>query len=379
MQEIRIYDFNFNLLASEFKCVSFDWDTRYNSVGTFEGVFTLDSKIYDCCADKDFLVCVQGNNQGIITSVRIENDRIILGGKSMNYILEKRVCLPFSTKDDGVEKTATQMVCDIVKKYCGDFMEVENTPELLGTNHYTRLEAKPVLEVISDILSGVNAGHYVKFDTKNKKWVFGIRLPNEKTIVLSEPDKTLSDCAYVRYLTDYATSGIYEQKPYYMGLWYADSNTPYLEDGNPSNFAKVYKVASEGVMFGDRFYEGNYIICRRDDGLWEQADSYGHFWHSVTPKSGGGAKKWESVLACDDISEATEMTLLNEIDENVVAIIQGINKEELTIGDVVKIQLGSGRNLRVFSKQVKRITYHYEWNNCFVRPTFYKMKEREDE
>lgn len=379
MQEIKIYDFDFNLLASEFKCVSFDWDIRYNSVGNFEGVFTLESKIYDCCADKDFLVCVQGENQGIITSVRIEKDRIILSGKGMNYILEKRVCLPFSTKDEGTEKTAAEMVCEIVKKHCGDFMEIKTPPVLTEVNHYTRVEAKSVEEIISDILSGANAGHFVNFDTENKKWVFGIRLPNETNFVLSQPDKTLSECDYVRYLSDYATSGIYAQKPYYMGLWYANTNTPCLSDGDTSNFAKVYKVAAEGVAFSDRYYEGNYIVCKRDDGVWEQAESYGYFWHSVCPKSAEGAKKWESVLACDDISEATEMTLLNDINENVVAIVQGVNQTDLKIGDVVKIQLGSGDNLRVFSKQIKRIAYHYEWGNCFVRPTFYKMKEREDE
>jgi len=378
VQEIKIYDFDFNLVASEFKCISFEWDTRYNSIGTFEGVFTLDSPVYKCCADKDFLVCVQGQNQGIITSVRIQGDRIIISGKGMNYILQKRICLPFSTKD-GVEKSATEIACELVKKHCGDFMEVEPPPALSSTSHYTRIAAKPLGEIIIDILSGANAGHYVKFDVENKKWVFGCLLPNVRSFVLSQPDKTLSECDYVKYLSDYATTGVYKQKSYYMGTWDADKNVPVLENENPDNFAKVYKVEAEGVIFGDRYYAGNYIICNTEDGVWKQAESYGDFWHHVSPKTGDGALKWESVLDCDDISEAKEKTLLNNIDENVVALVQGIGKEEFSIGDVVQIQFMPYDELKVFTKQIKRITYHYEFGNCFVRPTFYKMKENEDE
>lgn len=379
MQEIKIYDFDFKLIGSEFKCISFEWDTRFNSVGTFEGVFTLDSDIYDCCANRDFLVCVQGENQGIITSVRMEDDKIIISGRGLNYILEKRICLPFSTKDDGVKKSAPVLVCELVKKYCGDFMEVLSTPSGYSEEHYARVEAKPLAEVVIDILSGVNLGHYVKFDTDNKKWVFGFIVPENTGIVLSQPDKTLSDCDYVRYLSDYSAVGVYKQKPYFMGTWNADTNQPFLWDLEKPNFAKVYKVSAGGTMFGMSFNEGEYIICTTEDGKWQKSSTYGHFWHKVEPKTKKGAFKWESVLSCDDISEATEMTLLNDIDENIVALVQGISKKDFKIGDMVKVQFGRGDFLKVFYKQIKRIVYHYEWDNCFVRPTFYKIKEREDE
>ncbi|MBQ2897865.1 MAG: hypothetical protein IJE46_06065 [Clostridia bacterium] len=379
MQEIKIYDFDFNLIASEFKCVSFEWDTRFNSIGTFKGVFTLDSDIYNCCANRDFLVCVQGENQGIITSVRIEDDKIIVSGKGVNYILQKRACLPFSTKDDGTEKSAPALVCELVNKYCGDFMEVLSPPAGYPLSHFSRIEAKPVFEIISDILAGANLGHFVKFDVDNKKWVFGCLEPKNNNIVLSQPDKSLSDCDYVRYLSDYAAAGVYKQKPYFMGSWNAATNLPSLWDMDKNNFAKVYKVEEGGNTFGLNFSAGDYIVCLTEDGKWQKSSSYGHFWHKVTPKAGVGAYRWENVLSCDDISEATEMTLLNEIDENVVALVQGISQKEFQLGDMVKIQLGKGNSLKVFYKQIKRIVYHYEWGNCFVRPTFYKIKEREDE
>lgn len=379
MQEVKIYDFNFNLIASDFKCVSFDWDVRFNSVGNFEGTFTYDSPIYEACRQNEFTICVQGENQGIVTAVNVKDHKIVISGKSMNYILEKRICLPFTTKDSGGMKSAFSVVCDIVKKHCGDFMTVLTPPEGVADSHYTRIEPKSVEEVVSDILSGAKGGHFVEFDIKNKRWVFGIRESVEKELVLSEPDKTLSDCDYVRYLSGYASSGVYKQRPVFMGDWQADANTPYLTDNVKENFAKVYRVATEGVCFGERFYAGNYIICKSESGKWQQSDTYEPFWYEAKVKNDTGALLWQTVLSCDDLSEAVEMTELCDIDENVVAIVRGINSGEFKIGDIVKIQLKSGDGIKVFKKQIKRIFYHYEWGNCFVRPTFYKLKEREDE
>ena len=379
LKEIKIYDFDFNLIASEFKCVSFKWDVRFNSIGGFEGVFTLDSDIYSTCANKDFLVCVQGENQGIVTSVRIENDQIIISGKSLNFLLEKRVCLPFSTKDSGILKSAPELVCELVLKYCGDFMEVLSAPQGYDKSHFTRIEAKPLCEIVTDLLSGVNLGHFVKFDIKNKKWIFGIIEPEVKNIVLSEPDKTLSDCDYVRYLSDYAASGVYQQKVYYQGLWNAETNTPFLWDNEKTNFAKAYKVEEAGQMFGISFDKGDYIICKDESGKWQKSADCLPFWYKVTPKNANGAKLWECALSCDDISEAYELTLLREISENVVALTEGEVKNEFKVGDIIKIQLGRGNALKVFTKQVKRMVHHSDAEESFVRPTFYKLKEREDE
>ncbi len=379
MQEVKIYDFDFNLIASDMKCVSFEWDTRFNSVGGFEGVFTSDSPIYEACRQNEFAVCVQGENQGIVTGVRIKDDRIVISGKSMNYILEQRICMPFSTKEDGEMKSAFDVASDVVKNCCGDFMVVLNPPYGVAERHFTRLEPKTAEEVVCDILSGVNAGHYVEFDVENKRWVFGIRLSEEKELLLSEPDKTLSDCDYVRYITDYSSSAIYEQQPIFMGNWQAKENIPYLENGLADNFAKVYRVVQAGKNFGYEFNEEDFLVCKSEDGIWERAVSYGPFWHEITTKNMYGAKKWQKFVPCNDISEAVELADLLDIDENVVAIVRGINTGEFKLGDNVKIQLKSKGGVKVFQKQIKKIVYHYEWGNCFVKPTFYKLKERENE
>lgn len=379
MQEIKIYDFDFNLLASEFKCISFDWEVRLNSIGSFEGVFTLDSPVYKACSNNEFTVCVQGENQGIVTKTEVKDDRIIVSGKSMNYILEKRVCPPFSSDDYGEELTEIEMVSKLVSRYCGDFMEVMPAPELEKVKRFVRIDANPLSVVVSELLGSVNFGYYVNFDVQAKKWVFGFIAPEFTDIVLSRPDKTLEECDYQRSVDNYAVCAMYKQKAKYMGLWDAVVNNPMLFDENPDNFAKVYRVIRAGSQFGKEFEQGSYVLSRSVSGKLEKESEYDDFWCKISTKEAEGALKWECVLPCSDIEEATEMLLEKVVEENVTAITRGENQKELKVGDVVEIRISSGENAMVFARQVKKMNYRYHWNECFVKPVFYKMKENEDE
>jgi len=380
MQEVKIFDYDFNLIASDFKCISFDWEVKFNSIGSFEGVFTIDSPVYDACSKNEFTVCVQGENQGIVTGVNIKDDRIVIQGKSMNYILEKRICMPFFSGNILADMpTATEMVNVLVKQCCGDFMEVMPAPELEVRQNFIRLEARPLSEIIIEILRNSNCGHFVKFDVDQRKWVFGCLLPNYTEYVLSRPDNTLEDCDYVRRVNDTASCGIYKQKMQYMGTWNAAENKPALTDYNPENFAKAYLISKSGEMFNKNYEEGKYLVCTDLSGELKQANSHDDFWFKVYTGEINGPLRWECMLPCRTFEEAYELLLLKEIDENVIATTRGVKQRELKPGDVVEIRFTSGKNAVTFTKQVKKVVYHYEWNNCFVRPTFYRLKENEDE
>lgn len=379
MQEIKIYDFNFNLLASDFKCVSFDWDIRYNSIGTFEGVFTLDSPVCDVCSKNEFTVCVQGENQGIVTRVNVENDRIVLSGRSMNYILEKRICMPFSSSDYGMDVTATQMVAKLVETHCGDFMEVLAVPDLELVRRFARYEARPLSEIVSEILATANCGHFVKFNTDEKKWQFGCLTPVYTDIVLSKPDNSLENGNYVRNTDTYSACGLFKQKAKFMGSWDAAFNEPMLLDNQPDNFAKAYYISETGEQFGKIFNKGMYLVCRELSGRFFQDSKYDDFWYRIHKKDVGGSLAWECVLSSEDIADAKEELESREIDENITAITRGVNQRDLKIGDVIEIRLTKGEDAIVFTRQIKKIIYHYQWGDCFVKPVFYKMKENEDE
>lgn len=379
MLEVKIYDFDFNLIASDFKCISLDWDVRFNSVGTFEGVFTLDSPIYSACSNNEFAICVQGENQGIVTNINVKDDRIFVSGRSMNYILEKRVCMPFSSTDYGYDMTEAEIVCKLVQKHCGDFMEVLLPPEIGKAGSFTSLEARPLGEVISEILQTVNCGHFVKVDIENEKWIFGCRVPEYTSIVLSRPDNTMENCDYVRNIDDYAVGGVYKQKMKFMGSWNADVNQPVLFDEDSRNFAKAYLVAQSGTCFGKSFVKGNYVYCKDVSGKLVQGSEYDDFWYKIYTDQVEGPLKWEHVLSCRDIEDAKHKLYLKEISENVTAITRGTIQKDLNTGDVVEVRLTSGQNPITFKRQVKKMIYHYEWGNCFVKPVFGKMKENDDE
>ena len=379
MQEVKIFDFDFNLIASDFKCISFDWEVMYNSIGSFEGVFTLDSPIYDACQNNEFTVCVQGENQGIVTGVRVKGDRIIVSGKSMNYIFEKRICMPFSTYDYGYKMTAAEMACELVQRYCGDFMEVLPAPVLEEKHNYTRNEPRLMSEVIPVILSRENCGHFVKFDTDNKKWVFGCLLPDYTGFVLSRPDNTLEECDYTRSIDNIAVCGVYKQRMEFKGMWDAEKNKPKLTDNKQSNFGKVYQVEKSGRQFEEDFVEKEFILCKTQDGKWIQGSDFEDFWHKIYTGEAEGALGWECILSSESLSDARAALKSKTINENITSIKKGVNQKELKPGDVVEIRLTSGENAVIFTRQIKKVLYHYEWGNCFTKPVFYKVKENEDE
>ena len=65
MNDIRIYDFEFNLLHIEPEVMSAYWILLYNDIGTFEGTFPLSSDICDVIMKNKYLFLIQGNFQAL--------------------------------------------------------------------------------------------------------------------------------------------------------------------------------------------------------------------------------------------------------------------------------------------------------------------------
>ena len=68
MNDIRIYDYEFNLLHIEPDVLSAYWILNYNDIGTFEGTFPLSSGIADVVMKNKYLILVQGEHQALVTA-----------------------------------------------------------------------------------------------------------------------------------------------------------------------------------------------------------------------------------------------------------------------------------------------------------------------
>ena len=124
--------------------------------------------------------------------------------------------MPFSRNEFGEEMTAPEMATKLVQKYCGDFMEVESAPVFGEVRKFARYEARPLSEIVGEILATADCGHLVKFNTDEKKWQFVCVTPEYTDIVLSKPDNSLENCDYARSTDHYAGCGIYNSETSYV-------------------------------------------------------------------------------------------------------------------------------------------------------------------
>ena len=98
MRDIRIYDFDFNLLSIMSDIISSSWTIKYNNIGTYEGHFRLNDRICDILLGTPYIILTEGENQAVCTGKIAENELLICG-RTLNWLLKKRVLPPFKTRE----------------------------------------------------------------------------------------------------------------------------------------------------------------------------------------------------------------------------------------------------------------------------------------
>lgn len=204
MNDIYFYDFDFNLLCIEKNCISSTWSLKYDDVGTFEAVFPVESDAVKTVLKNDYVIAVQGVNQAIVTG-KIISKKATIYGKTLNWILTKRIVAPKTFNADG-----SAMVKDIIDEA---FSDVENfeTEEMSGIGD-VNLELKShttALDVVKRCLDPLNFGHRVYADIVNKKWIFGIITQSDTDIIMSEDLKNVYNVEYADDMQNLFTDGVY--------------------------------------------------------------------------------------------------------------------------------------------------------------------------
>ncbi len=197
MEDIRFYDFEFNLLAVQNDFISANWQIYFNDIGQFEAHFSNESEIVKILTDKRYIVAVQGGKSAIIVGWQVAEDFAIFG-RTCNWILSKRVVPAFDTKTGKAEELVNQMVEEVFS----DALSVErkNNDVTQKAVEIIQNDYRLLSDAVIECLKLSNLGHRVIFDTKQKKWVFSIIYPKEILTVISEGNRNgaelqfLSDC-----------------------------------------------------------------------------------------------------------------------------------------------------------------------------------------
>lgn len=317
--DIRFYDFEFNLLWTEHEIISTDWYIKYNGIGTFEGHFALNGTKAKKVFGNEYIVAVQGDFQAIITAKQIRGNELILYGRTVNWLLSKRVTPNFSTYrlDIGINAE------DIARWAVGEaFSDVENfvIADKVGLEcekHFWRNVYNLTSDVVSDCLDNADAGHELRFDRDTKTWVFRIYKGSELPLVISAENKNVYSVEYSEDIQNYCSQGWYEK-----------------------------------IVSGD---DG-------EESVWQKITS-------DAEKS--GIYRWEGVLSGNSESEAQSSLKGKRYKKDCEAACSDLRcGRDYGLGDVVRVQFAFGEYKVSEKKRIVGVKVWSENNNCGEMPVF---------
>lgn len=365
MEDIRIYDFDFQLLHIEHNISSCYWNVFYNDIGTFEGTFPLDSPITKVLFSHKYLFLTQGNLQAIITGKTA--DKVLhVYGKTPNWILSRRTIAPFKTStfadenyDKVVEYVLKTAFSDIFDTH---FTYADETEGITDNKHFWRITRNPASEVIRDRIAPLGIGHRVTLDLENKRWAFALYGGNEVHRIISEENRTMNQVALCEDLQNFYTAGYYYKELSHAGEWSPHTALP---QNNPAEYGSYYTIVYEDGETQKRSYPaGSYLVCDDEEtGAWHVHSDLPQL-SAYLPGEDTGIYRWDASLSCGSLSEA-EATLakrkrVRRITGDTVNLAFG---KDVNLGDFVTVQVEKGGYRETLSRRVVGAELWYESGN----------------
>lgn len=316
MEDIRIYDTDFNLCHIENNVISSNWTVHFNSVGNFEihtlaNTDTAEIILSQMDISENRLpIIVQGDLQGVVTGVRLSDDFAIYG-RTLNWFLARKIVPKFISRDLPVVCNPEDIANYLVLQAFSDQKNFVTGDKagLLDIDTFWRNTYNPLNEVVSDVLAIQNAGHRVVFDLKNKCWVFEILPPTESKILLSEANLNAFGSEYTYSIDGYCSACWYEQEQDFVnGEFLEPVWTKLVKDKKVGIFSSEYvasatveseakslldakKVKSEivtgvnGLLFGEDFGLGDILRVQFINGKiarteWKQISGVNLGWEN---------------------------------------------------------------------------------------------------
>lgn len=231
--DTRVYDFDFNLLGIMNDVISSTWSIKYNGIGTYDGHFRLEDSITDIFLKNKYLIIIEGENQAVCTG-KVAGDELLICGRTLNWLLEKRVVPPFKTREIFGENfvspyTIGNMVLERaftsppeidengsyidgtvdLQRVVENFTLPEQTDAELLDRHFWRNSANTCESVMEDISEMLGLGHRLVYNVGNKSWDFEYISGVERNILVCEQNRNLYNSTYTVDLLDDASAGWY--------------------------------------------------------------------------------------------------------------------------------------------------------------------------
>jgi len=157
-----------------------------------------------------------------------------------------------------------------------------------------------------------------------------------KNLIFCDKYNTSYDSEYNFDLQNEFSGGIFYHSITNMGKWDAQQNIPELTI-NTDNYGKYYIASNDGRLAGMEIHEGDILICRRTDGIFELTDKAEPYLVKIEPKD-EGIFSWTAPLTSrDTVSAEKELSEKKVLD--MVNCMTGLSyMEDFYLGDIVKVR-----------------------------------------
>lgn len=338
---IRIYDFDYNLLAEADRAFSREWNLRFNGIGSFEGSFDVSGGLCGIFSGNKYLILTDGDKQCVCTASKA-GERLFIYGRTPEWLLSKRVVLPFKSREifgdsyTDPETIALRLLNDAYKTphavaadgtvntsktddvaVCADLILPESGTADKLDRHFWRNAANKLSDVIGDLCELADEGYRLKFCPDEKLWRFEFVRGTQRDLIISKSLKNAYDMSLTRSVLDSADGGFFE-----------------LYDSTDS------EVRSYGYLAGT-------------DG-------------------GSGLLKWDTILAsASGESEARKLLAKciasDKIDCEVTGAAYGVDYE---LGDTLRVQAEIGGYRATLKSRVTGVSIISDAGGISTKPEF---------
>ena len=241
--DLYFYDFEFNLLDILPRTESVNYSFYYNKIGNAEVHMDIRDKILSFLENKTEMFIdnggfyQNGTGQWMITGWKCNNNELILFGRSLNFLLSRRVVIPFATVTMTGKELAKKLAADAYtvdrnsftlkdgrviniadssgNKYTlekqDNFIIRDDVTEEFEASTYRRDTGQTLSDCVIDYLNYNDCGHELIADVKNKQWIFRVYKGMERELTLSEENRNCSDIEKTVEKQDYYNCGFFEK------------------------------------------------------------------------------------------------------------------------------------------------------------------------
>lgn len=376
--DIKIYDYEFNLIDAVCDCIGAVCEVYYNKIGRMEWKFPYSSRAAELVTERKNLIFCGDGFCGIVVGCIFDKDSLSVYGRSMNYIFSKRLCRETVSGEDTVDVLCRQLIADAFmtsgsRGYTADFELLEND-EFSQIISYSKEGCATLAEYVTEILDADNAGHELIFNTARKKWQFHILRGRELPLILSEANKTAHDSTYSSDLLNAFNAGVFKQSFRYMGEWSPSSNSPRLSEKSADNYECCYKISEDGVCFERQWQKDRYILCRdSEEYAWEQTDAIpdGDIKTVVSDSSQAMGIYLSEVYLGEKSTAEAERALCEYVEQrSASAASDMLFKRDYELGDIVRFQLVKGNFKKTFRLRIIGVRRSYSAGENTLIPIF---------